>query len=107
MTSTRTLAVLAALKDRGPMSHVELERRLDLRHLSRELSNMEQAHLIAGFVKDGRPRTFKITAQGYERLRGQRAPYSASYAPYVPPPPPYIRPGGQQALAIPSRGFPT
>jgi hypothetical protein len=105
--STRVLAVLAALKDRGPMSHVELEQRLNLRHLSRELSAIEQAHLIAGIAKPGRPRAFKITAQGYERLRGQRAVYSAAYAPYVPPPAPYVRPGGQQALAIPSRGFPT
>ena len=106
-TPTRTLAVLAVLKERGPMNHMDLERRLDMRNLSRDLSAMEQAHLIAGFVKDGRPRQFKITAQGYDRLRGQRAPYSASYAPYVPPPAPYIRPGGQQALVIPSRGFPT
>lgn len=105
--STRILAVLAVLKDRGPMTHIELEQRLDMRHLSRELSNMEQAHLIAGFLKAGRPRTFKITAQGYERLRGPRAVYSASYAPYVPPPPMQVRAGAERALSIPSRGFPT
>lgn len=107
MTTTRTLAVLTALKDRGALTHIELEQRLNLRHLSRELSAMEQAHLIAGIVKPGRPRTFKITSQGLERLQGQRTTYSASYTPYVPPPPPYIRPGGEQALSIPSRGFPT
>lgn len=105
--STRVLAVLAVLKDKGPMTHVELERRLDLRHLSRELSAMEQAHLLAGIVKAGRPRTFKITAQGYARLGAQREPYSATYTPYVPPPAPYVRAGAEQALAIPSRGFPT
>lgn len=104
---TRTIAVLNILKDKGPMSHVGLEQRLDLRHLSRELSAMEQAHLIAGSSKPGTMRVFKITAQGYERLRGQRAPYSASYAPYVPPPPPTLRAGAEQALALPSRGFPT
>ena len=89
------------------MNHVELEQRLAMQHLSRDLSSLEQAHLIAGIAKPGKPRQFKITAQGLERLQGQRAVYSASYTPYVPPPPPYIRPGGQQALAIPSRGFPT
>ena len=104
---TRTLAVLAILKDKGPMTHIDLERRLEMRHLSRDLSAMEQAHLIAGTVKPGRPRTFKITGQGYERLNGQRAPYSAAYTPYTPPPAPYIRAGAEQALAIPSRGFPT
>ena len=106
-TSTRTLAVLAILKEKGPMSHIDLERRLDLRHLSRDLSGMEQAHLIAGTVKPGRPRTFKITAQGHDRLRGQRPPYSAAYVPYVPPPAPLVRAGAEAALAIPSRGFPT
>lgn len=105
--NTRHLAVLAILKDKGPMTHIELERRLDLRHLSRDLSAMEQAHLVAGIVRPGKPRQFKITGQGHDRLRGQRGVYSAAYTPYVPPPPPYIRPGGQQALAIPSRGFPT
>ena len=43
MTTTRTLAVLTALKDRGALTHIELEQRLNLRHLSRELSAMEQA----------------------------------------------------------------
>ena len=105
--STRVLAVLALLKDKGPMSHIDLERRLDMRHLSRDLSAMEQAHLIAGIAKPGRPRTFKITSQGYARLGAQRQPYSATYAPYVPPPAPYIRAGAEQALAVPSRGFPT
>ena len=105
--STRILAILATLKERGPMSHVGLEQRLNLRHLSRELSSMEQAHLIAGIVKPGKPRTFKITAQGYDRLRGQREPYSATYAPYVPPPPMQVRAGAERALSIPSRGFPT
>jgi hypothetical protein len=106
-TSTRTLAVLAILKEKGPMSHIDLERRLDLRHLSRDLSGMEQAHLIAGTVKPGRPRMFKITSQGHDRLRGQRPPYSAAYTPYVPPPAPQVRAGAEAALAIPSRGFPT
>jgi DNA-binding PadR family transcriptional regulator len=104
---TRTLAVLAILKEKGPMTHIDLERRLEMRHLSRDLSAMEQAHLISGTVKPGRPRTFKITSQGHDRLRGQREPYSAAYTPYTPPPAPYIRPGAAQALAIPSRGFPT
>jgi len=107
MNNTRHLAVLTALKDKGALTHIELEQRLNLRHLSHDLSAMEQAHLIAGISKPGKPRAFKITAQGLERLQGQRAVYSATYTPYVPPPPPYIRPGGQQALAIPSRGFPT
>ena len=107
MTTTRHLAVLTALKDKGALTHIELEQRLNLRHLSHDLSAMEQAHLIAGISKPGKPRQFKITAQGLERLQGQRAVYSATYAPYIPPPPPYIRPGGQQALTIPSRGFPT
>lgn len=106
-TPTRVLAVLAVLKDKGPMTHIELERRLDLRHLSRDLSAMEQAHLIAGIVKPGRPRTFKITSQGYARLGAQRAPYSATYTPYVPPAPPPVRAGAERALSIPSRGFPT
>ena len=105
--STRVLAVLALLKDKGPMSHIDLERRLDMRHLSRDLSAMEQAHLIAGVAKPGRPRTFKITSQGYGRLGTQRQPYSAAYAPYVPPAPPVLRAGSERALAIPSRGFPT
>jgi hypothetical protein len=106
-TETRTVAVLAILKDKGPMSHIDLERRLDLRQLSRDLSAMEQAHLIAGTVKPGRPRTFKITSQGYDRLKGQREPYSASYTPYTPPPAPVLRAGSDRALLIPSRGFPT
>lgn len=107
MNNTRHLAVLTALKDKGVLTHVELEQRLNLRHLSHDLSALEQAHLIAGIAKPGKPRTFKITSQGLERLRGQRAVYSATYTPYVPPPPPYIRPGAAQALAIPSREFPT
>lgn len=107
MNNTRYLAVLAALKDRGPLTHVELEQRLNLRHLSRELSAMEQAHLLAGIVKPGKPRAFKITAQGLERLQGQRSVYSATYTPYVPPPPPMVRAGSERALSIPSRGFPT
>ena len=107
MNNTRYLAVLAALKDRGPLTHVELEQRLNLRHLSRELSAMEQAHLLAGIVKPGKPRMFKITAQGYERLRGQRGVYSATYAPYVPPTPLMVRAGAERALSIPSKGFPT
>lgn len=107
MNNTRYLAVLAALKDRGPLTHVELEQRLNLRHLSRELSAMEQAHLIAGIAKAGRPRTFKITSQGYARLGAQRAPYSATYVPYVPPAPPPVRAGAERAMSIPSRGFQT
>ena len=107
ITQTRTLAVLRILKEKGPMTHIDLERRLEMRHLSRDLSAMEQAHLISGTVKPGRPRTFKITSQGHDRLRGQREPYSAAYTPYVPPPAPYIRAGAAQALSIPSRGFPT
>ena len=106
-TPTRTLAVLRVLKEKGPMSHIELERRLDLRNLSRDLSGMEQSHLISGTVKPGRPRVFKITSQGHDRLRGQRPPYSAAYVPYVPPPAPPLRAGSEAALAIPSRGFPT
>lgn len=105
--SARVLAVLAVLKGRGPMTHIELERRLDMRHLSRDLSAMEQAHLIAGIVKAGRPRTFRITSQGYARLGAQRTPYSATYTPYVPPAPPPVRAGADRAQAIPSRGFPT
>ena len=107
MNQTRQLAVLAVLKELGPMDHLTLERRLNLRHLSKDLSALEQSHLIAGVTKPGRTRVFKITSQGYERLRGQRPAYSATYAPYVPPPAPYIRAGAEQALAIPSRGFPT
>lgn len=107
MNNTRHLAVLIALKDKGVLTHVELEQRLNLRHLSRDLSALEQAHLIAGITKPGKPRQFKITAQGLERLQGQRATYSATYTPYVPPRPPLVRAGAERALAIPSRGFPT
>lgn len=107
MTNTRHLAVLAILKDKGPMTHVELEQRLGMQHLSRDLSAMEQAHLIAGTTRPGKMRQFKVTAQGLERLQGQRGVYSAAYTPYVPPRPPLVRAGADQALAIPSRGFPT
>ncbi len=104
---TRTLAVLAVLKEKGAMDHLTLERRLALHNLSRDLSYLEQAHLIAGATRPGRARVFNITSQGYERLRGQRPVYSAVYAPYVPPPPAYLRPGAEDALRLPSRGFPT
>lgn len=107
MNTTRQLAVLGVLKDLGPMDHLALERRLDLRNLSKDLSALEQAHLIAGATKPGKTRVFKITSQGHERLRGQRPVYSAAYAPYVPPPPAYLRPGAEDALRLPSRGFPT